>query len=161
MKILIISDTHGHHKNLKRLLAKVESVDALIHCGDVEEQEEYIEALVQCPTFIVAGNNDYFSSLDREMEFDIQGYHIFLSHGHNYGVSMGTAGILDEGRSRNADVVMFGHTHRPCLEHYPDITVLNPGSLSYPRQAGRMPSYMIMEIDQKGDVHYTINLIEK
>jgi len=161
MKILIISDTHGHHKNLEKLLIKAGPIDALIHCGDVEEQENYIEALAQCPMYIVAGNNDYFSSLDREMEFDIQGYHIFLTHGHYYGVSMGTAGILDEGRSRNADIVMFGHTHRPCLERYPDITVLNPGSLSYPRQAERKPSFMIMEVDGKGEAHYTVNFMER
>ena len=42
----------------------------------------------------------------------------------------------------------------PYLEQDPDITVLNPGSLSYPRQEGHKPSYMIITIDQDGAIDY-------
>lgn len=160
MKVLIVSDTHGQDDNLKLVLSKTGPIDALIHCGDIEDEETYIAALVPCPVYAVAGNNDYFSSMDREIEFELQGKRIFLTHGHYYGVSMGTEVIIDEGRSREADIVMFGHTHRPCLEQYDDITVLNPGSLSYPRQPGRKPSFMLVEIDKKGEFHYTTNFIE-
>ena len=37
-----------------------------------------------------------------------------------------------------------------------DLIALNPGSLSYPRQEGRLPSYAIMEIDRDEKVHFTI-----
>lgn len=161
MKILIISDTHGQQKYLEKVLNALGSVDAVIHCGDVEGQEDYITALCECPAYIVAGNNDYFSSLDRELEFDLNGYHIFLTHGHYYGVSINTESIKDEGQSRNADIVIFGHTHKPCLEQYEDITLLNPGSLAYPRQMGKRPSFMLMEIDRSGKVHYTMNYIDR
>lgn len=46
---------------------------------------------------------------------------------------------------------MFGHTHKPYLETKDGVTILNPGSLSYPRQEGRRPSYMIMDIDEAGE----------
>lgn len=62
--------------------------------------------------------------------------------------------MKDEGRARNADIVMFGHTHRPYLERGRDITVLNPGSLSFPRQEGRKGSYMIMELQEDGQLDY-------
>lgn len=159
MKVLIISDTHGHNKELEKVLDKVKPIDALIHCGDVEGQEDYIEALAECPTYIVAGNNDYFSMLEREKEFILGGKKILLTHGHYYGVSMGTEQIREEGRGRKEDIVMFGHTHRPCLEEYDDITLLNPGSLSYPRQNGRRPSFVILEIDKKGIAHYTTKFL--
>ena len=55
-----------------------------------------------------------------------------------------------EAAARGFDIAMFGHTHRPCLEEYRDVTILNPGSLSYPRQEGRDPSFMLMEFDQYG-----------
>ena len=32
----------------------------LIHLGDVEGQEDYIEVIAGCPVHIVAGNNDFF-----------------------------------------------------------------------------------------------------
>lgn len=54
---------------------------------------------------------------------------------------------------------MFGHTHKPCLDMRKGITVLNPGSLSFPRQDGRRPSYMLMEIDREGEAHYTVNYL--
>ena len=34
MKILVVSDTHGHTKNLERVLEKVGDIDLFIHCGD-------------------------------------------------------------------------------------------------------------------------------
>ena len=44
MKILIVSDTHGHEENLERVVEKVGKIDCLLHLGDVEGQEDYIEA---------------------------------------------------------------------------------------------------------------------
>ena len=49
---------------------------------------------------------------------------------------------------------MFGHTHRPYLGEREGSTPLNPGSLSYPRQEGRMPSYMIMDLEEDGTMKY-------
>ena len=49
MKVLIISDTHGHARNLKAVLERVAPVDALIHCGDVEGEEDYIAELAGSP----------------------------------------------------------------------------------------------------------------
>ena len=57
-----------------------------------------------------------------------------ITHGHMYGVSMGYQRIREEGIERGVDAVMFGHTHRPMLEEDEDLILLNPGSLSYPRQ---------------------------
>ncbi len=35
------------------------------------------------------------------------------------------------------------------------LITLNPGSLCYPRQPGRKPSYMIMQIDSNGKLEIT------
>ena len=132
--------------------------DMLIHCGDVEGSEDFIRSIAGCPVHMVAGNNDFFSDLKKEEEFYIGDYKVWLTHGHNYYVSMGTEFIREEAKSRGVDIVMFGHTHRPYLEQG-KVTVLNPGSLSYPRQEGRRPSYILMELDAKGQTHYRINYI--
>ena len=144
MKVLIVSDTHGMDENLEKVVKKESPIDALIHCGDGEGHEGYISAMAGCDIYMVRGNNDFFSDLSRELEFELDGNKIFLTHGHNYGVSMDTEYITDEGRARKADIVMYGHTHKPSIIQEDDITVLNPGSLSYPRQEGRRPSYIVM-----------------
>ena len=63
MRILIVSDTHGRESNLERVLEEVGNIRHLIHLGDVEGQEDYIEAIADCPVHIVSGNNDFFSDL--------------------------------------------------------------------------------------------------
>ena len=160
MKILIVSDTHGHEENLEKVLEKVGNISCLIHLGDVEGQEDYIEVIAGCPVHMVAGNNDFFSELPREEELWLGNYHVLLTHGHYYGVSMGTERLLEEAVSRGFNIVMYGHTHRPEIDMEEDITILNPGSLSYPRQLGRKPSYILMEIDREGEAHYTIHYLE-
>lgn len=160
MKILVVSDTHGHTKNLERVLEKVGDIDLFIHCGDLEGGEDYIRALVDVPCYMVAGNNDWFSDLQREMEISVDDYRIWITHGNNYGASMGPERLLEEAAARNVDVVMYGHTHRPLIECQDNIVIVNPGSLSYPRQNGRKPSYLIMEIDRDHEAHYTINYLD-
>lgn len=159
MRILIVSDTHKKHTNLELVLKKTEPLDLLIHLGDAEGAEDYIEAIAGCPVEMIAGNNDFFSALPREEEIMIGKYKVFLTHGHYYYVSVGIEHICREGKARGADIVMFGHTHRPCLEYAEDMVVLNPGSLSYPRQDGRRPSYILMELDASGEAHYTLHYL--
>lgn len=72
MKILIVSDTHAKHGNLDYVLEQAGSIDLFIHLGDVEGDEEYLDAVIECEKHIVRGNNDFFSRLPREEEFDIE-----------------------------------------------------------------------------------------
>ena len=55
MKILVVSDTHGRDSGLEKAVAQESPFDMLIHCGDVEGREDYIEALAECPCCIVSG----------------------------------------------------------------------------------------------------------
>ena len=159
MKILIVSDTHKAHGNLEKVLEKVRPIDMLIHLGDTEGGEDHIAELAGCPAHIIRGNNDFFSDLPRESEFTIGRYRVWLTHGHNYYIAMNNEIIKEEARARNVDIVMCGHTHKPVVEIDHDITLINPGSISYPRQDNRRPSYVIMEIDREGEAHYTINYL--
>lgn len=161
MKVLIISDTHKKNDNFFRVLETVGKVDMVIHCGDVEGSEYAITAGAGCPVEMVAGNNDFFSQLPMEREFEIEQYKVWVTHGHHYYVSMGNERLKQEARSRGVDIVFYGHTHRPEIDLEDDIMVINPGSLSYPRQDGRKPSYVLMDIDRFGDVHFTLRYIEK
>lgn len=161
MKILVVSDTHGSSSNLEKVLERERPLDALIHCGDIEGEADYIQAVTGCSCYMVAGNNDWGSDLRRELEFSIDDYRIFVTHGNYYGVSLGTERLRDEARSRGAQIAMFGHTHRPLIEECGNLVLLNPGSLSYPRQMGREPSYLVMEIDREHQAHYEIRYLRE
>lgn len=162
MKILIVSDTHRKDDNLQRVIEEQAPLDMLIHLGDVEGSEYLIENLVNegCKLEMVMGNNDFFSTLEREIELELGGHRILLTHGHYYNVSLGVEALRQEAIERNCDIAMYGHTHRPFLEIGKEVTILNPGSLSYPRQEGRKPSYMIMDMDESGAVQYHTYYVE-
>lgn len=159
MRVLIISDTHRKNDNYFKLLEKIKDIDMVIHCGDTEGSEYAISEAAGCETHIVMGNNDFFSQLPKEIETQIGGYRVWITHGHTYCVSIGSERIREEALLRGVDIVMFGHTHKPLLEIEDDVIAVNPGSLSYPRQDGRRPSYMIMEIDRNGEAHFTLNYL--
>lgn len=159
MKVLIVSDTHKKNDNFFRVLEMVEPVDLIIHCGDIEGSEYAISARAGCQVEMVAGNNDFFSQLPMEREFGIGKYHVWITHGHNYYVSMGNELLKEEARARGVDIVFYGHTHRPALDLDDDIIAVNPGSISYPRQDGRKPSYVLMDIDRFGEVHFTLRYL--
>lgn len=159
MRVLIISDTHGNHRNLDKVLERAGNIDMLLHMGDVEGGEYYIEATAGCPVHIVSGNNDFFSDLPHEQELQIGKYKVLMTHGHRYYVSMDTERLKQAARERGVDMVMYGHTHRPDIDTSDDVIVINPGSLSYPRQMGRKGSYILMEIDADGLAKFELKYV--
>ena len=160
-RIMVVSDTHRQHTNLKKALKKEGLIDMLIHLGDAEGEEDYIRELAGCEVKMIAGNNDYFSQLRREAVIKIGRYNVLLTHGHSYYVSVGLEYIKEEAIGRSMDIVMFGHTHRPVIEIYDEVTLINPGSLSYPRQNDKKPTYIMMEIDSDENVNYTLKHVNK
>lgn len=156
MRILIVSDTHKFLGNLEAAVKQAGKIDLMLHLGDAEMKQELIEELVTCPVEIVAGNNDYFYDYPREMELYIEGNKFYLTHGHYHRVSLTKEYLIDEAHDRQAQIVLFGHTHRPYVKKKEGIWVINPGSLSYPRQEGRRPSYAIMEVSADKEPETTI-----
>ena len=157
MKVLIVSDTHGREQNLAEALEQTGPIDQLIHLGDVEGGAEHIRELAgDAPAAIIAGNNDFFCDLPNERIFTLGGHRIFMTHGHGYFVHSGTLYLKREARKKGADIVMFGHTHKPYMEEDNELLVLNPGSLSLPRQEGHRPTYIVMEIADDGQISYEL-----
>ena len=159
MKILIVSDTHGNHRDYNKVLEREGKFDMLLHLGDTEGGEYYIESTSGCPCHMVAGNNDFFSELPQEELVEIGKYKVFLTHGHGYSVSRDTVRLKREGQERGAQIVMYGHTHRPDIDLTDEIIAINPGSLSYPRQMGRDRTYVVMEIDESGEAKFELKFV--
>lgn len=149
-KILIVSDTHGRNGLLKEVINKEKPFDLLVHCGDAECSEGNLIALADTPVYVVEGNNDYFYDLSRRIEFDYGGRHFFVTHGHYDKVYYGLDNLTYRALECNANFVLFGHTHVPCIKDIDGVTYINPGSLTHPRQTGHEPTYVTLKlIDEK------------
>lgn len=154
VKVLICSDTHRVNDNFYRVLQENEPIDLVIHCGDAEGTECEMEAVAGCDFEIVSGNNDFFTVLPRERVLDLYGNKILVTHGHYYRVSAGYERLAEEAASRGCNMAFFGHTHLPFMGEVNGVLLLNPGSLTYPRQYGRVPTYVIMTVDESGEVSF-------
>ena len=148
------------NENYLKLVETLGTLDMVIHLGDVEGSEYTIQEAVNCPVEMVAGNNDFFSDLPSEKIFRIGKYNVMITHGHRYYIGIGSEMLKREAVAEGADIVMYGHTHRPVIDISKDIIAINPGSLSYPRQENRKPSYIIMETDAQGDAHFSLHYID-
>lgn len=167
-RILAISDSHGNPVLVQAILERIgEEHDALCFCGDgFSDLSDIIESAFHDkrfrkklpPTvFFVRGNGDNSTALiftDRRTqitipetdEFIIAGKKFFMTHGHRYNVYYGLKTLLDTALEKNADIVLYGHTHIPNVQiktavqngEKRRITILNPGSCSQPR--GGMPN---------------------
>ncbi|MBQ9764736.1 MAG: metallophosphoesterase [Lachnospiraceae bacterium] len=165
MRILVVSDTHGRLDGLRKALDAEGKLDWLLHMGDVGGQEDEIADLAnakRCMLACVKGNNDIFSDLANELMLNIGGYKIWMTHGHRYNVYSGIASIKNTAIMKGADIVMYGHTHSPLVDIDKEnrITIINPGSLTSPRQIGRKLSYIMMEICEGKEPTYEIKFVD-
>ncbi len=159
MKVLIVSDTHGRHEHLETALKNEAPLDMLIHLGDIEDGEDYIQAIAECDTYFVSGNNDYFSSLPYDREINIGGVKALITHGHTHYVAFQRNNLVETALELGVDVAMYGHTHLPVIEEKQGLTVLNPGSIAFPRQIGRRPSYIVMTVEGQKKPKYELKYL--
>ena len=164
LRSLIMSDSHGRNENVELAIAQVREeigeFQMLIHLGDVGDARE-LESLAGVPCYIVRGNTDYDAKLLNANVIEAGGHRIFATHGHLYQVDMRLDLLRFAALENDCDIAMYGHTHVPYLEEDPDdITILNPGSISKPRQADHRYTYMVMEIDDEDEVTYELRYVE-
>ena len=161
MKVLVVSDTHGSLRNLERAVEAEAPFDLVIHCGDVEGQERSVESICHAASWIVAGNNDFFGKLPKELTFMVGGHKAFLTHGHTYHIGYEPERVIAAARSRGCSLLFVGHTHVPQLYEKEGVLVMNPGSLTYPRQRNRLPSYGVLEISADGKLRAELKYLPK
>lgn len=158
-RIMIVSDTHKRLGNLYEVIEREGHIDQMIHLGDLEGDEDVINDMITGEVLMVPGNNDYYSQASRELEIQIAGKNILLTHGHYYYVSLDLQTLRREAVARGMDIVMFGHTHRPLIEVEEDITLINPGSISYPRQQDGKCTYIMMEVSEEGELSFELKSV--
>ena len=136
-RVLVLSDSHGNVENMLRAV-ELERPRMILHLGDGWHDAELLaEHYPDIPMEKVPGNCDFRSRERAERLIMICGKRIFLCHGHTQGVKTDLGMLMRTAIGHKADVVLFGHTHRPFVDIRNGIAVLNPGSVG----AGRRPTY--------------------
>ncbi|MBO5488650.1 MAG: metallophosphoesterase [Eubacterium sp.] len=146
-RLLVFSDSHGSIQGLLDVVNRHKEVDAIFHAGDIVGDDDRLRNATAKQVCIVRGNCDWGSSLPSQMVVTLGGKRIAICHGDRYVNYGGTDSLRYWGMENNADMIIFGHTHVPYLEQNSQMTILNPGSISRPRQEGHQETYAYVEID--------------
>jgi uncharacterized protein len=117
----VISDTHG----LLRPEAgtALRGVEMILHAGDIGKPEILEELSKIAPVTAVRGNNDtgdWARNIPDFQRLEIGGISIYMLH------DLKEFNSADE--TTDADVLIFGHSHKPMIEDRDGVLHLNPGS---------------------------------
>lgn len=149
MKIGMVSDSHGSYSHIDLMLAHKEAgdVELWLFAGDIAMDADYLAMVTDKEVIKVAGNNDWPGGHLPDYEtVDIAGHTILLTHGHLFGVNFGLNNLQQAALDVGADIAVYGHTHVAVEEIIEDVLILNPGSISRPRDAAN-GSFMVMDLE--------------
>lgn len=148
--LVVCSDTHCRDDPSlsERLEADIAAADGVCHAGDftTEAVLDRFQAAAD-RLYAVHGNADTAAVRNRLPEartLTYEGTTIVLTHRQ----AGGATGLALFGRSRDASLVISGHTHAPSVTTADGVTLLNPGSHAEPR--GNRPGYAVITPDESG-----------
>jgi hypothetical protein len=143
MLVGLVSDTHGLVR--PEIFSALAGVDLILHAGDVGGRSVLAELRAIAPVQAVYGNTDVPGDPDLRaaLTLSIDGLSIHVSHGHELG-SPTPAELLTQ---YGANIIVFGHTHKPLVERAGARLVVNPGAAG-PRRFNLQPSVARMIVEK-------------
>ena len=141
MLLGLISDTHGLIR--AEALAALHGVDMILHAGDVGAHSVLRELGALAPVHAVRGNTDGSElGLPRVFDMTVDGLTIHVSHGDELGSPTPDSLV----HRYTADVIVYGHTHKPLIDTRSTTLIVNPGAAG-PRRFNLMPSVGLLTIE--------------
>ncbi len=150
MKIIIMGDTHGYLEKAALVIDKNRTASMVIHLGDFYRDAITLSSMFPgIPMEYVYGNSDIrVEGVCAEKVLEVSGKRIFVTHGHRYVIDLGYERLIKKAREIEADIVLFGHTHRAEKFKKKGILFLNPGSIGSLQDTYKC-TYAVINIESK------------
>lgn len=138
MKILLVSDTHGHSEIYQKLYQMYPKMDLYLDAGDsVSEQNDI------WPFYSVKGNCDYYPFDEKYRVCTPMGY-LLMKH----------KPFFTQEEMQNNKFLIYGHLHQAKFFQQNNNIFLSPGSTSFPRD-NTDGTYIILNINEQ-DIEISI-----
>ena len=145
MKICVFSDSHGYAGNMI-MSVRLENPALCFFLGDGETDLVTLRgSYPDLPIYTVRGNCDLRSTQPLILNAVVSGFRFYAVHGHQQEVKYDDSvrELCYAALRADADVVLFGHTHLPYLDHHLGMEIMNPGSIGKVKN----PSYGLLTIE--------------
>lgn len=130
MRILAVSDSHGYDYLLRDIFKRENAAaDVIAHCGDgAPSMLNMGEYTFGKPVYTCRGNCDSSAyGLENVTLFEVGGKRVLLTHGHLYQAKLTLENLTYAALEKEAQIVLFGHTHEAGYEYYKNVWLINPG----------------------------------
>ncbi len=148
-KLIVTADIHGSYNSWLTIKNLLKPSDKLVIAGDLFDtkfgnfsntdfQPDFIKKelkTLEHHFYYVYGNCDtpsFFPGFDTQIQFTVFNKNLFLSHGHQAFNC-----------HKDIDIIIYGHTHIYFLEKKEAQIVMNPGSITCPRNG--IDTYGVIE----------------
>ncbi|MFH1139956.1 MAG: YfcE family phosphodiesterase [Pseudomonadota bacterium] len=151
VRLAVFADTHGHKTAVDEACRLAGPFDCLVHLGDGVEDGRAAAAAWGIPFRGVAGNEDFMSGEPERSTLEAAGWKILLIHGHQTDINpFQPRAIFDEhlatlswmAEQEQAEMLLFGHTHRAMIEKRGGLILGNPGEM-HPGSS-QPPTFMLI-----------------
>jgi hypothetical protein len=142
MVVGLISDTHSLVR--PGVFERLVGVELILHAGDVGGSRVLDQLRTIAPVRAVYGNTDTPGDplLEARLDLMLGSVTVHVSHGHELG-SPTPARLLE---IYDANVIVYGHTHKALVDRSSGRLVINPGAAG-PRRFNLKPSVARLTID--------------
>lgn len=119
----LISDTHGLLR--PEVFDAFKDVEMILHAGDVGGDDILDELQTIAPVYAVRGNTDEIDNprLPAQRKLRIGDASVLVTHGHEVGAKPITLMA-----AYDADIIVYGHTHRELVTYEDGRLCVNPGA---------------------------------
>ena len=119
----LIADTHGMLR--PEVFDAFKGVEMILHAGDVGGDDILDELEAIAPVYAVRGNTDEIDNprLPAQRKLKIGGASVLVTHGHEVGAKPITLMA-----AYDADIIVYGHTHRELVTYEEGRLCVNPGA---------------------------------
>jgi putative phosphoesterase len=111
-------------------------------------------------------SKDFMRELPFDLRFDLGNRRIHLVHGsprkvNEYLCEAKPARLYERlAAAERADVLVFGHTHKPWIHQYGGVLFVNCGSVGKPKDGDRRGAFAVLDLDERGDVSVRIERVD-
>ncbi len=123
-------------------------------CGcayrEQEERRRGDQSLRWTKAHVTADNKAFLRTLKPEIRFEADGRRVVLVHGSPRKINQylfedrPTSSFQRLAASSNADIIVFGHTHKPYAKVVDGVLFLNVGSVGKPKDGDRRACYAVL-----------------